>query len=94
MVQWRALLNSGSRKDELIDLLSAISAKIACPKDNFTAVLYVCETWITRKFVNMVLRRMFGHKREVTKDQRELHNEELHNIYSSPNTIRLYIQGG
>jgi hypothetical protein len=34
-----------------------------------------------------VLRRIFGPKRdEVTGDWRKLHNEELHNLYPSPNT--------
>jgi hypothetical protein len=37
----------------------------------------------------MVLRRMFGPKRdEVTGDWRKLRNEELHILYSSPNIIR------
>jgi hypothetical protein len=37
-----------------------------------------------------VLRRIFGPKRdEVTGDWRKLHNEELHNLYSSPNVIRM-----
>jgi hypothetical protein len=36
-----------------------------------------------------VLRRIFGPKRaEVTGDWRKLHNEELHNLNSSPNIIR------
>jgi hypothetical protein len=36
-----------------------------------------------------VLRRIFGLRRdEVTGDWRKLHNEELHNLYSSPNIIR------
>jgi hypothetical protein len=35
-------------------------------------------------FENRVLRRIFGSKRdEVTGDWRKLHNEELHNLYSS-----------
>jgi hypothetical protein len=35
-----------------------------------------------------VLRGMFGPKREeVTGGWRELYNEELHNLYSSPSTI-------
>jgi hypothetical protein len=37
-----------------------------------------------------VLRRIFGPKRdEVTGDWRKLHNEELHNLYYSPNIIRM-----
>jgi hypothetical protein len=37
-----------------------------------------------------VLRRIFGPKRdEVTEGWRKLHNEELHNLYSSPNIIRM-----
>jgi hypothetical protein len=60
-------------------------------------VLYGCETWSLtlreehrlRVFVNRVLRRIFGPKRdEVTGEWRKLHNEELHNLYSSPDIIR------
>jgi hypothetical protein len=40
-------------------------------------------------FENRVLRRIFGPKSdEVKGDWRKLHNEELHNLYSSPNIIR------
>jgi hypothetical protein len=40
--------------------------------------------------VNRVLRRIFGPKRdEVTGGWRKLHNEELHNLYSSSNIIRM-----
>jgi hypothetical protein len=42
-----------------------------------------------RVFENRVLRRIFGPKRdEVTGDWRKLHNEELHNLYSSPDIIK------
>jgi hypothetical protein len=42
-----------------------------------------------RVFENRVLRRIFGPKRdEVTGGWRKLHNEELHNLYSSPSIIR------
>jgi hypothetical protein len=41
-------------------------------------------------FENRVLRRIFGPKRdEVTGGWRKLHNEELHNLYSSPDIIRM-----
>jgi hypothetical protein len=41
-------------------------------------------------FENRVLRRMSGPKRdEVTGGWRKLHNEELHNLYSSPSIIRM-----
>jgi hypothetical protein len=39
-------------------------------------------------YENRVLRGIFGPKRdEVTGDWRKLHNEELYNLYSSPDTI-------
>jgi hypothetical protein len=59
--------------------------------------LYGCENWSLtlreehrlRVFENRVLRRIFGPKRdEVTGEWRKLHNEELHNLYSSPDIIR------
>jgi hypothetical protein len=38
---------------------------------------------------NRVLRRIFGPKRdEIMGELRKLHNEELHNLYSSPDIIR------
>jgi hypothetical protein len=41
-------------------------------------------------FEDRVLRRIFGPKRdEVTGGWRKLHNEELHNLYSSPSIIRM-----
>jgi hypothetical protein len=40
-------------------------------------------------FENRVLRRIFGPRRdEVAEEWRKLHNEELHNLYSSPDIIR------
>ena len=41
-------------------------------------------------FENMVLRRIFGPKREeVTGEGKRLHNEELNDLYSSPNIVRV-----
>jgi hypothetical protein len=60
-------------------------------------VLCGCETWSLtlreehrlRLFENRVLRRMFGPKRdEVMGEWRKLYNEELNNLYSSPDIIR------
>jgi hypothetical protein len=43
-----------------------------------------------RVFENRVLRRIFGPKRdEATGEWRRLHNEELNDLYSSPNIIRV-----
>jgi hypothetical protein len=60
-------------------------------------VLYGCETRSLtlreehgmKTFENRVLRRIFGptaHK--IIGYGRELHNDELHNLYSSPNIIK------
>jgi len=41
-------------------------------------------------FENRVLRRIFGSNRdEVTGEWRKLHNEELNELYSSPNVVRV-----
>ena len=43
-----------------------------------------------RVFENRVLRRIFGPKRDgVTEGWRKLHNEELNDLYSSPNIVRV-----
>jgi hypothetical protein len=42
-----------------------------------------------RVFENRVLRRIFGPKREEDGSWRKLHNDELHNMYSSPNIVRV-----
>ena len=61
-------------------------------------VLYGCETWsltlreerMLRVFESRVFRRIFGPKRdEVTGEWRKLHNEELNNLYSSPNIVQV-----
>jgi hypothetical protein len=41
-------------------------------------------------FENRVSRRIFGPKKdEVIRDWRKLHNEELNDLYSSPNIVRV-----
>ena len=43
-----------------------------------------------RVFENMVSRRIFGPRRdEVTGEWRRLHNEELNDLYCSPNIVRV-----
>ena len=60
--------------------------------------MYGCGTWSLtlrekhrlRVFENRVSRRIFGPKRdEVTRDLRKLHNEELNDLHSSPNLVRV-----
>jgi hypothetical protein len=75
------------------NLLTKIYGTIILP-----VVLYGCEAWSLtaieeRKlllFENMVLRRIFGPRRdEVTGKCRRLHIEDLNGLYSSPNIVRV-----
>jgi hypothetical protein len=61
-------------------------------------VLYGCETWSLtlsdehrlRVFEKRVPRSIFGSKKdEVRGEWRRLHKEELYDLYSSPNIIRV-----
>jgi hypothetical protein len=81
----------------LSSCLLSRNVKVKIYKTIILPVLYGCETWFLtlreeyrlRVFENRVLRRIFGPKRdEVTGERRKLHNEELHNLYSSADIIR------
>jgi hypothetical protein len=58
-------------------------------------VLYGCETWSLtleqrlRVIENRVLRKIFGPKREEDGSWRKLHNDEIHDLYSSSNVVRV-----
>ena len=65
-------------------------------------VLYGCETWSLtlreerrlRVFENLVLRRIFGPRRdEVMGEWRRLCNEEINDLYSSPNIVQVIKSG-
>jgi hypothetical protein len=48
------------------------------------------EERVLRVSENRVLRRIYGPNRnEVTEEWRKLHNEELHDLYCSPNIVRV-----
>jgi hypothetical protein len=59
--------------------------------------LYGCESWSLtlrkehrlRVLKNRVLRKLPGPKREEVTGEWRIHNEELDNVYSSPNIIRV-----
>jgi hypothetical protein len=83
-------------KDERDNARAFRASDIRCNKYNICH--YSTETWSLslreehrlRVFENRVLRKIFGPKRdEVTGEWRRLHNEELHDVYSSPNVIRV-----
>jgi len=60
-------------------------------------VLYECRTWSLtlreecriRVFENRVLTRIFETKDEIRGEWRKLHNEEVTDLYSSPNVVQV-----
>jgi hypothetical protein len=60
-------------------------------------VLDGCETWSLtlgeehrlRVSENRVLRKIFGPKRDEDGSWKKLHNDELHNLYSSPHIVKV-----
>ena len=80
-----------------IIVLYILKIKI-CRTINQPVVLLGCETWSLtmgkkrklRVFENRVLRGICGPKRDdVTAEWRKLHNEELNDLYTSPNIVQV-----
>jgi len=66
---------------------------------NLPVVLYGCETWslilreehLMRVSANRVMRKMCGPMRdEITGEWRRLYTEELNDMYSSPDIVRVF----
>jgi len=100
----RSRLKSGNACYHLVQniLSSSLLAKTVQIKIYRTIILpvalYECETWSLtlrkecrlRVFENRVLRRIFVPKRsEVIGKWRKLHNEELNDLYCSPNIVQV-----
>jgi hypothetical protein len=68
-------------------LFSSVKCKVS-----FYTLRFIVTNFVIIMIMNLValvLRRIFGPKRdEATGEWRKLHNEELHNLYSSPDIIR------
>jgi hypothetical protein len=87
-----------SRTDVVTVLLDKLMQFVKTVTIILPVVRYGCETWSLtlkkehrlRVFVNRALTRIFESKRnEVTGGFRKLHNEELRNLHTSPNIIRI-----
>ena len=87
MTSWHCI----GQKRNLFKQISCLGILSAClPLGCETWSLTVREEHRLRVFENRVLRRIFGPKRDgVTGECRKLHNEELNDLYSSPNIVRV-----
>jgi hypothetical protein len=78
------LLTFGALKNLVSQLLKAVyhSPMMWC--------LTLREEQMLKVFETTVLRKIFGPTRDkVTQGWRRVHNDELHDLYCSPNTIRV-----
>jgi hypothetical protein len=102
MLQKNVILQIGSEKlvtykSIVVEVLLSKNTKIRVYRNIiWPVVFYGCGTWSLtlteeqrlRVFENRVLRRIFGSKRdEATGEWGRLHNEELNDLYPSPNII-------
>ena len=96
--QDRKYVHVSAHGQAIITLCVSIKNVTFCKSSYWILVLYGCETWslTLRKerrpkvFENRVLGRIFEPRRdEVTGEWRKLHNEELNDLYCSPNTVRV-----
>ena len=53
---------------------------------NSVTHIFVCRV---REFENRILRRIFGPKKDDNGEWRRLNNEEFHDLYRSPNIVRV-----
>ena len=61
--------------------------KLLCYSETWSLTLR--EECRLRVFEKRILRRVFGPKRNENGEWRRLHNEELHDLYRSPNIVRV-----
>jgi hypothetical protein len=100
----KGILNSGNACYHSVQnllpsrLISKKKLKIKIYKTEILpVVLHGCETWSLtlgeehrlRVFENRVLRKIFGPKREEDRSWEKMNNDELHNLYSSHNIVRV-----
>jgi hypothetical protein len=90
------LLSFSSKSFVLLSYIKKLKIKIY-KTVILPVVLYGCETWSLtlgeeyrlRVFENRVLRKIFGPKRKEDVSWRKLHKDELQDLYSSPNIVRV-----